>query len=86
MAVKSRMGLPYSIGRVRVLGSPAHAGTRLCGIAAPRGDGSFDARVVDENGRIYIALEGYRTMEVPDPIDGEALRPLRDCIGDAPAI
>ena len=40
-------------------------------------DGGFDARVVDEGGNIWMALRGYRTMELPDSVDGSFLEPLR---------
>ena len=38
---------------------------------------SFDARVVDERGTVYLKLYGYRTSRLPDPIDGDRILPLR---------
>jgi len=43
-------------------------------------DPSFDARVVDEQGNVYLELYGYRTARLPAPIDDERLAPLRDAI------
>jgi malonyl CoA-acyl carrier protein transacylase/NAD(P)-dependent dehydrogenase (short-subunit alcohol dehydrogenase family) len=77
MANRSRMGLPYQIRKVRLLRSPEAAKSRLCAVATPNEDGSFDAQVVDEKGSLYLVLKGYRTMELPDPIDETLLRPLK---------
>ena len=34
-------------------------------------------RCVDENGRVRMRLEGYRTVELPGGLDPEALDPIR---------
>jgi acyl transferase domain-containing protein/acyl carrier protein/NAD(P)-dependent dehydrogenase (short-subunit alcohol dehydrogenase family) len=80
MAVRSRMGLPYQIRKVRLLRSPEAAKFRLYAVATPNEDGSFDAQVVDEKGSLYLVLKGYRTMELPDPIDEALLKPLKKII------
>ena len=80
MAVRSRMGLPHQIRKVRLLRSPEAAKSRLYAVATPNEDGSFDAQVVDEKGGLYLVLKGYRTMELPDPIDAELLKPLKSVI------
>jgi len=80
MAVRSRMGLPYQIRKVRLLRSPDAAKSRLYASATPNEDGSFDAQVVDEKGNVYLVMKGYRTMELPDPIDAGLLAPLRSAI------
>jgi hypothetical protein len=80
MAVRSRMGLPYQIRKVRLLRSPEAAKSRLYAVATPNEDGSFDAQVVDEKGGLYLVLKGYRTMELPDPIDEALLKPLKNVI------
>jgi acyl transferase domain-containing protein/acyl carrier protein/NAD(P)-dependent dehydrogenase (short-subunit alcohol dehydrogenase family) len=80
MAVRSRMGLPYQIRKVRLLRSPEAAKSRLYAAVTPNEDGSFDAQVVDEKGSLYLVLKGYRTMELPDPIDETLLKPLKSVI------
>jgi hypothetical protein len=80
LAAKSRMGLPYRIEEVRILQS-ADSGQELLSVVRPGDDGSFDARVVDDKGNVYITVRGYRTMELPDPIDPDLLKPLQSIIG-----
>ena len=38
----------------------------------------FDAQVVDDEGKVFMNLLGYRTMEMPDPVSAELLAPLKD--------
>jgi 3-hydroxymyristoyl/3-hydroxydecanoyl-(acyl carrier protein) dehydratase len=37
---------------------------------------TFDARVVDGQGTVYLELQGYRTARLPDPVDDELIAPL----------
>jgi 3-oxoacyl-(acyl-carrier-protein) synthase/acyl carrier protein/NAD(P)-dependent dehydrogenase (short-subunit alcohol dehydrogenase family) len=80
LATKSKMGLPYSIDRLRVV-CPADGGSsNLYSIVVPNADGSFDATVADAGGKIHIEMRGYRTMELPDPVDPELLEALRTAL------
>jgi acyl carrier protein len=69
------MGLPTHVDRVLRF-ADADAPGRLTAVVAPREDG-VDADVVDEEGRVRIRLEGYRTTALPAAFDDEALAPLR---------
>ena len=70
--------LPAAIERVRWLRSPHQAHGRLCALVRPGSeDGAFDARVIDESGAVLVALEGYRTIELPVVLEEERLAPLR---------
>ena len=73
-----RYGLPAAIDRVRWLGSPRQAAGRLAAVVQPgAAEGSFDARVVDQEGAVLVVLEGYRTVELPITVEEERLAPLR---------
>ncbi|MGZ6869968.1 MAG: SDR family NAD(P)-dependent oxidoreductase, partial [Frankiaceae bacterium] len=76
MGTTGLMGLPAHIDRVHF---PAHVGVddALVAEADPRGDGVFDARVVDGTGRVLLRLVGYRTATLPGQVDGTLLGPLR---------
>jgi hypothetical protein len=37
----------------------------------------FDARVIDEQGQVYLELLGYRTARLPEPVAGDQIAPLR---------
>jgi hypothetical protein len=51
---------------------PLHA------VVTPREDGrGVDAEVVDAEGRVRLRLEGYRTIELPAPLDEEAVGPIK---------
>ena len=39
--------------------------------------GAYDARVVDATGRVYVTVEGYRTIESPGLLESEWVDPLR---------
>ena len=64
---KETMALPTSLDQaVFVRRSEVPREGRLYGVVEVQGDGgAFDARVVDEKGRVYVELLGYRTVALP---------------------
>jgi acyl transferase domain-containing protein/acyl carrier protein/NAD(P)-dependent dehydrogenase (short-subunit alcohol dehydrogenase family) len=80
LATKARMGLPYCVDRLSIHKSAEEGQGPLHSVVSPNQDGGFDARVVDKKGNVLLALAGYRTMEVPDPVDDSLLGPLRAAI------
>jgi hypothetical protein len=66
MKTKGVMALPLAIGAVKTYRQP-DAGTRLYAQVAAV-DGGFDAHVVDESGRVYVKLVGYRTVQLPGSV------------------
>jgi hypothetical protein len=75
MGTSGKMGLPLHVERVRLLRAPSGKG-RLFALVRSA-DAGFEARVVDEEGHVYLALEGYRTVELPAPLDEEGLASCR---------
>ena len=61
---RHRLALPASVDRVRIFrGEEDGEGRRLYALVTARDAGSsFDARVVDEEGRVYVDVTGYRTV------------------------
>jgi len=49
----------------------------LFAVVTPTKNDEFDAYVVDEAGTVYLQLQGYSTMEVPESLDQEKLKPLK---------
>ena len=41
----------------------------------------IDAEVVDEQGRVRLRLEGYRTIALPGGLDDAVLEPIRAAMG-----
>jgi hypothetical protein len=80
LATRSRMGLPYRIDRVQVLCPVDGDSETLYAVVTPQEGGAFDAQIVDETGRVHLAIEGYRTMELPDPVEPALLEPLRKAL------
>jgi hypothetical protein len=80
------LALPTAIDQVTFYSPGAGAGEQSANGSAiyaeivPKEQGnqvSFDARVVDEQGTVYLELCGYRTSRLPDPIDDDRILPLR---------
>jgi len=64
------MGLPARVGRVAVPRPAEGADGRLYAmVGAPAADGTVDADVVDETGRVLVRLESYGTVELPEGTD-----------------
>jgi len=78
MGMKEKMGLPYHIDSVRIFknGDSKNMGN-LFAVVTPTKNDEFDAYVVDEAGTVYLQLQGYSTMEVPESLDQEKLKPLK---------
>jgi acyl transferase domain-containing protein len=75
MGTRGTMGLPLHVERVRFLRQPTEQG-RLFALVRPV-EAGFEARVVDEEGRVHLALEGYRTVELPAAVDEKGLESFR---------
>jgi hypothetical protein len=42
---------------------------------------SFDMRVRDSDGKVYLTVEGYRTARIPGGLPDEALGAFRGVVG-----
>jgi acyl transferase domain-containing protein/acyl carrier protein/NAD(P)-dependent dehydrogenase (short-subunit alcohol dehydrogenase family) len=74
---QQRMGLPYRIEKLCILGLPPEGGARLFAVVQPSENGTFEATIADVSGRIYLEVHGYQTMQLPDPVDAQLLKPLQ---------
>ncbi|MCL4809169.1 MAG: polyketide synthase dehydratase domain-containing protein, partial [Thermoanaerobaculia bacterium] len=79
LGTRGLMGLPLRVERVRAVRPPETAAGRLFAVVTPSasGEGSYDARVVDADGNLYLAVDGYRTVELPGAASAEQLEPFR---------
>ncbi|MCG3121494.1 MAG: hypothetical protein ALAOOOJD_04612 [bacterium] len=77
MGTKSRMGLPFQISCITLLRNMSGKEDGMYAVVTPTVNGAFDARVVDAEGNVYLKLQGYRTMELPETIDANLLKPLQ---------
>ncbi len=75
LAGEARMGLPYQIDRLEILDPPEE--TDELAALVTTADGAFDADVTDASGRVRLALQGYRTMALPESVDASALEALK---------
>ena len=77
LAEHGLLALPAHVDRVVVLGHPAEPAGRLAAATAEGAGGGVDAEVLDGEGRVFVRLEGYRTIELPQAVDEALLAPLR---------
>ena len=77
---EGRLALPSHVDRLSVLGEVATGdGGALVAIARPTPgtQGVFDCQVLDQDGRVLLRLDGYRTVPMPGPLAEEVRAPLR---------
>jgi NADP-dependent 3-hydroxy acid dehydrogenase YdfG len=74
-----RMALPTHADRVVVFPG-AGEGEGVTAVVTPGDDGAVDAVVLGPEGRVWLRLEGYRTIELPAGVDDAALAPLRAAV------
>jgi hypothetical protein len=82
MGTSGTMGLPLHVDRVRLVREPTEHGPLFALVKAARA--GFEARVVDQEGLVYLVLEGYRTVELPAAVDEQGLAPFRAVIAAQP--
>ena len=76
--VQGRMGLPLHFRQICLWGAPDRAEGRLYAVAtADPAQKSFDVDVLDEEGKRYVRVSGYRTEALPDKVAAEPLRKLQ---------
>jgi NAD(P)-dependent dehydrogenase (short-subunit alcohol dehydrogenase family) len=71
-----KMALPLHIDRLVYAGNPKKAKGRLHAVVDPNDGAGFDALIVDEGGTAYVAMSGYRTVQLPVPVDSSASAPV----------
>jgi hypothetical protein len=77
MAAQDKMGLPLHIDRVSVQRSPDTPDCQLYALITPRPDQSgVDAQVVDGDGNVYVQMNGYRTVALPNAVDTKPFKVL----------
>jgi NAD(P)-dependent dehydrogenase (short-subunit alcohol dehydrogenase family) len=74
-----RMALPAAIDHLVSYGAPDEDQSLFAEVRQTGENGSltFAARVLDEQGRIYLELDGYRTSALPTTLPLELIAPLR---------
>jgi hypothetical protein len=51
-------------------------------VTAQRGSAGFNCTVTDPSGSVLVRLEGYRTIELPQPLPDEVQAPIRTVMTD----
>jgi NAD(P)-dependent dehydrogenase (short-subunit alcohol dehydrogenase family) len=83
LALQSRLGLPYAFEELRLAAMREDAAdAAFFSLVAVDPDGAYDAEVVDDKGNVLMALRGYRTMDLPDPVQADLLEPLQHALKD----
>jgi len=87
IGAKGTMALPRSIGNLKVYPAEVN-GSEIYAEVTPRSEGgerpSFNARVIDAKGRVFLELEDYRTEPLPYSVEKEQLKPLQTWLNDDP--
>ncbi len=73
------LALPQSIGSLRIYPRPLNGVAIFAEVKPHLNDGhlSFDARVVDEKGNIFLELEDYQTSPLPYPAEKDLVEPFK---------
>jgi hypothetical protein len=73
------LALPQSVGTLKLFKQPLN-GLAIYAEVKPRREGerfSFDARVVDAKGNVFLELTDYRTVALPYQADEQLVNPLK---------
>jgi hypothetical protein len=77
-----RMALPTHVTRAVVLPAAGEAAEGPLTVTAQQGPAGFDCIVTDPSGSVLVRVEGYRTVEFPQPLPDDVRAPLRAVMAD----
>ena len=78
LGLQSRLGLPHAVRELKFISAPEDSpDATFYSVVEPRPDGSYDAKVIDGRGEVYLTVQGYRTMDLPDPIQADLVDPIK---------
>ncbi|MDM7995676.1 MAG: SDR family NAD(P)-dependent oxidoreductase [Acidobacteriota bacterium] len=78
LVFQSQLGLPDSFREFRILAAPdKDPNAILFAVVTSDTDNGYDVKIVDGKGNVYLVLQGYRTMNLPDPVPADLLEPLK---------
>ena len=81
LARQSRLGLPYAFRELTVVSIPEkELDAAFFSAVATNPDGTYDAKVIDGKGKVYLILRGYQTMDLPDPVSADLLQPIKQAL------
>jgi hypothetical protein len=81
LALQSRLGLPYALAKLKLISAPEKASDGgYFAVVVTNADGTYDVKLVDGKGEVYLILSGYRTVDLPDPIQADLLQPLQQAL------
>ncbi len=81
LARQDLLGLPYAFRRLRISSRPQKgAGEVFYAVITPNEDATYNAALVDDKGNVTLLLEGYRVMELPDPVEPGLLAPIQEAL------
>jgi hypothetical protein len=83
MGAQDRMGLPHQVQCVSSANVP-DSHVRLYAVVTPDpAHGTFDAEVVDEDGRRHVHLGGYCTIAMPNAVNADQVKTLHAMLSRA---
>jgi hypothetical protein len=78
------LALPHSIESLTLHNQPAPNGDPVYAEVSPEmhadGTMSFNARVIDSSGRLYLELKNYRTIGLPYSVEKHLVEPLQKLV------
>jgi malonyl CoA-acyl carrier protein transacylase len=78
------LALPHSIGSLKLFQRPLN-GVAIFAVVKPReyeGRLSFDARVVDAKGNVFLELTNYQTSPLPYPAEKDLVEPMKVLVSE----
>lgn len=84
IGAKGKMCLPHSVGALRIYPNQVN-GRNVYAFVKPRtildDEQVFDAWVVDEDGKVYLEIKDYRTVQLDDKLDASLVSPFKQVLG-----
>jgi len=78
------LALPQSIGSLKIYKRPLNGVAIFAEVMPRKSEGrlSFDARVVDAKGHVFLELTNYQTSPLPYPIENRLIEPMKILVSD----
>jgi hypothetical protein len=80
LALQSRLGLPFGIQEIQLHSLPEAKEETYFALTTVSSEGVYDCKLADGKGSVYMILRGYKTMDLPDPVQEDLLKPLQQSL------
>jgi NAD(P)-dependent dehydrogenase (short-subunit alcohol dehydrogenase family) len=80
LALESKLGLPFGLREFQICSFAGVKDEELFALIKVNSDGTYDCRLSDAKGSVYMVLSGYKTIDLPGSAREDLVKPLQQAL------